>query len=148
MWCQNCWSPPYNLSGGSGIKLWLHEFAPDAALYPRRTWRRKKEGERRIFVRFTCKSFKKNVGGAKKKKERKIRLQVLHMKILFYITGMILVFQENEFCDERFFENGTKYFCIHRCVSSNWNLWGNRIVIRICMNNFYYFEYFMLFLMI
>lgn len=26
------------------------------------------------------------------------------MKILFYITGMILVFQKNEFCDERFFE--------------------------------------------
>lgn len=47
MWCQNCWSPPYNLSGGGGIKLWLHEFASDAALYPRRTWRRKKGREGR-----------------------------------------------------------------------------------------------------
>lgn len=108
----------------------------------------KKKGNGGFLFGLLVKVLKKTLVEQKRKKERKIRLQVLHMKILFYITGMILVFQENEFCDERFFENGTKYFCIHRRVSSNWNLWGNRIVIRICTNNFYYFEYFMLFLMI
>lgn len=65
------------------------------------------------------------------------------MKILFYITGMIPVFQENEVSDERFFENGTKYSRVHRCVSSNF-VRGLKIVIR----NFYYFKYLMLFLVI
>lgn len=82
--------------------------------------RGKKKGNGTFLFGLLVKVLKKRwYKRAKKKKERKIRLQVLHMKILFYITGMILIFQENEFCGERFFENGTKYSCVHRCVSSN-----------------------------
>lgn len=61
---------------------------------------------------------------------------------------MILVFQKNEFCDERFFEKWNEKYelknilvfaDVYRIIEI---CGGDGIVIRICMNNFYYFEYF------